>query len=409
MRRSLLLGLGLLLGCAPIAGPVDVEVVQGGGPGEFELTTATLNTVTDLVRGRGEQFDVNANLSVNALTLADVVSESEDYDELVLASRQTAGGDMSARLVRDGERYVGADFDSLHYLTTFHIFEDVFDFAGENLRDDHPALEKGLVGFYGQLNLIDILPIPLQSTDNAAYVPFADAWLTFRVFLADEGIPFAMNPGVVAHEFHHRVFFKTVLAGDAFPLWRGWIIDDPTTRSGNLLRGLDEGLSDLFAVAFTGDPAFMSPSLEGPLAGEAEFRDLEGNFATEVTYDTLETTDLTREHRVHCGPASEDLFAEERFNFYCVGTVVATALWASADRDPEVLRAEVLPAVEGALDQLGAEIVLASEESGELTFDFELFLRPLAERLPEARRARLCEELDVRFETLVPQVPACSG
>ncbi len=401
--------------CAPLEGPLDVEVLlpDEGSDAGFRLGTVTLHSVTDLLRGKGKRFDVRAGLNVNAFTLIDELREEQlSFEELVRRSRESSGDDMQPRLYWDGGRYVAEDYDSLQYLTIFHNFERAWDFAAAVGDTSTATSDRSLVGFYSSVSLNDALPVPLQTSDNAAYVTFIDAWMTFRMFLVQEGVPFSMNPGVIAHELHHRVFFHNVFRGEAYESWRAWVTSDEFTRAGNLMKGLDEGLADLFAVGMTRDLAFMSHSLKGAFEGEAAFRDLEGELAGVVTYDDLSSSLLPQGVQEHCGFATEvgqDLYALPAFQFYCAGTLVARALFEGAGEDFDALVDDVLPAVNRSLPLVGARVA-AESSSGQLSFDLDVFLDALVTSLPEERRQRMCSALEPRFESFFAEdrVPSCA-
>jgi len=412
---SWLPGLALVsLACGPMTGPVSVEalVADVDDPKRFTLDTVVLESVDDLSTGHGSLFDVRGGISLKGQSILDDFAEQQfDYDELLERSRRDIGVDMAPRMTWDGERWLADDFDTLHYFSMFHNLERAWSFARDEVGDTSPATrEESLLGFYSSLASYDALPIPLRSSDNAAYVAFADAWLTFRVVFVQSGVPFAMNPGVVAHEFHHRVFFQNVFRGPAYENWRAWLTTSGSTRAGNLIMSLDEGLADIFAVGLTRDASFMSPTLTGAFAGEAAFRDLEAEFAEEVTYDALSAATLPTEQQNHCGFTfdASDQIATARFNFYCAGTAVARALWEGADFDFEVLRAEVLPAVNRALPEVGRRIALASGTQ-EIEFDLDMFLDAFAAELPPSVRADTCDAFARRFSSLVEEgrVPAC--
>lgn len=409
------LAIALASSCGPLSGPLDVEVLlfDDDGASEPRLGTVTLHSVTDLSRGAGERFDVRAGLNVNAFTLLDELREGQlSFEEIVRRGRESSGDDMRPRLSWDGARYVAEDFDSLQYLTLFHNFERAWDFA-EDIGDASTATsEKSLVGFYSSVSLNDELPVPLQTSDNAAYVTFIDAWMTFRMFLVQEGVPFSMNGGVIAHELHHRVFFHNVFRGEAFDSWRAWVTSDEVTRAGNLIKGLDEGLADLFAVGLTRDLGFMGHSLRGAFEEQAAFRDLDGELAAALTYDDLLSSLLPQGLQEHCGFATEvgqDLYALGQFNFYCAGTLVARALWEGAGEDFGVLQADVLPAVNRALPRVGQRIADDSP-SEQLIFDLDVFLEALVVELPAERRGVMCAALEPRFESFFAErrVPACA-
>src|SRR5690606_30606761 len=128
----LALALALASSCAPIAGPVDVEVLvpDDGALGSFRLEAAALTPAADLARGTGELFDVRAGVNANVLTLLGQLREEElSFDDVVARARQNDGEEVAPRLFRDGDRYVAEDFDSLQYLTLFHNFERAWTFA----------------------------------------------------------------------------------------------------------------------------------------------------------------------------------------------------------------------------------------------------------------------------------------
>lgn len=413
MRKLLIAMLGLALAsCGPREGPVDVEALlpDPAEPGRFQLGTTTLDTAKDLHRGEGELFDVRGGFNINVQSLATALEEEQlDLDAMVERGRASYGNDMAPRLTWDGARYVADDFDSLLYLTLFESFEEAWRYYDDVIGDRSRATQdKSVVGFYGSLSLLDYLPLPIVTSDNAAYVAFADGWLTLRIVLASDGIPFAMNPGVIAHEFQHRVFFHNLFGDDdGFATWRAWVTGaDQLTRAGNLVKGLDEGLADIFAAGHVRSAAFMSPSLEGLLAGEAAGRDLEGPLADSATYELLEDGGLEPALQRRCG----ERLARSGFNFYCLGTVVARSLYDGAGRDFDVLRGELLPAVNRALPEVGADIERRSEVEGELSFEMEVFLEAVARNLDDTDlRASVCAAFDERFASLMDpsRVPSC--
>jgi hypothetical protein len=248
------------------------------------------------------------------------------------------------------------------------------------------------------------------SSDNAAYAAPVDGWLALRSAFHD-GVPFAMHRGVSAHEFGHRLFFHNVFSSvdGGFELWQH---DNTETelspeqlRGQMLLKGIDEGLADVFAIAALADKdaindafAFAGDAFEP----EAARRDVEGAFGTAATYDNLRDLSLDATHLQSCGLTRTDF--GQQFNFYCVGTVLAAAIWEAADRDPVVMRTEMEPAVITALPGIGEALVTG------VPFDFDLFLEPLVQATaPGVRRDKLCAQFAVRFESLVTagKVPSC--
>jgi hypothetical protein len=401
--------------CAPLSGPLEVEVLlpSAADPSAYQLAPVTLTTVTDLHRGRTERFDVRGGFNINAFDLVEALrDEALTLRELIARSREEKGHDPSPRLTRTDGVYVGEDFDSLQYLTLLYNFERAWDLA-EDIGDESPATqERSIVGWYGTISHRGALPLPIQVADNAAYVTFFDGWLTYRVVRGVEGVPFAMNPGLVAHELHHRLFFRNVFGEEAYEVWRDWVTQPAVTRSGNLVRALDEGLADLFGFALSGDAAFATPSLVGLYDREAVHRDLGGDFATEATYDLMATQELPVAQQRHCGFTFDmevDVLGDRAFHIYCLGTLIARGLIDGAGGELEVLRGEVMPAVNRALPEVGRRIATASAVRGELAFELNFFLDAVAAEVPAARRRSFCAALRPRFESLFDEdkVPAC--
>ena len=115
----------------------------------------------------------------------------------------------------------------------------------------------------------------------------------------NKGLPMSMNEGVLAHEYHHRLFFNQLwVNNNSEKRWHRYQArynqkKKIQKRSHILLSATDEALADLFAVAYTGLPNFMAASLTSDKARLInEERELEGAFATKATYEILATSNL---------------------------------------------------------------------------------------------------------------------
>lgn len=414
--RVLLAGLAGLLphlgGCGPLAGPVVVEalVADPGTEDGVRLDDVTLDTVLDLRTGSGELFDARGGLQMAGLTVSDSAQEGDDFEAMRDRTRGDGGHDMAPRMTFDGERWLADDLVTLTYFTAWSGFERAWRFA-EEIGDDSGATgEHTLVGVDASVVAADLLPLPILTSDNAAYAAPLDAWLTLRV-ASQQGVPFAMAFPVVAHEFHHRVFHRNVFASTgAFDVWRGRL-GEPSReeeRATRILQGVDEGLADLFSLAATADPDGLRRTFAQAGArfeAEAERRSLDGAFADEATYEGLRDNVLDVDLLQACNSTgSGDLYAEGGFNFYCLGTVLARALWDGSDRDLAVLRGEVMPAVNRALSTVGDTLATGA------LFDVDVLLSPLVDELsPGTRRDTVCAQLALRFSSLVDEgkVPGC--
>jgi len=399
--------------CDPLGSPVVVEalVPDSSARGGVALNDVTLERMLDLRTGRGQDFDVRGDFKVNVGDFSDL---SGDFDVMVERIRGNGGADVDPHMSFDGTRYVADDYETLFYFSVTANFESAFAYAraaGDTSRASSSAEnERAVVGLFASVVLSPLLPLPILSSDNAAYAAPVDGWLALRSAFQD-GVPFAMHRGVIAHEFGHRLFFHNVFSSvdGGFELWQQ---DNTETelspeqlRGQMLLKGIDEGLADVFAMAALADKDAINDAFS--FAGdafepEAARRDVEGAFGTAATYDNLRDLSLDASHLQSCALTRPDF--DQQFNFYCVGTVLAAAIWEAADRDPVVMATEMEPAVITALPGIGEVLVTG------VPFDVDLFLEPFVQAAaPGVRRDKLCAQFAIRFESLVAagKVPSC--
>ena len=404
---------GVGAACDPLGGPMVVEalVPDDSARGGVSLQDVTLERVVDLRTGRGLDFDVRGDFKVNVGDFSDLTG---DFDAMVDRIRGNGGADIDPHMFFDGTSFVADDYETLFYFSMTANFESAFAYAraaGDVSRATSSApSQRAVVGLFASVVLSPLLPLPLLSSDNAAYAAPVDGWLALRSAFQD-GVPFGMHRGVIAHEFGHRLFFHNVFSAvdGGFEVWQR---DNTETelsaeqlRSQMLFKGIDEGLADVFAIAALSDKDAINDAFA--FAGdlfepEAQRRDVEGEFGRAATYDALRTLNLDTTMLESCGLTRPD-FAQQ-FNFYCVGTVLAASLWEAADQDASVMRTEIEPAVIQALPGIGETLVAG------IAFDVDLFLESLVRVTPPGeRRAKLCTQFAARFESLVTagKVPTC--
>ena len=405
--------LAVCAGCSPIGAPVVVEALVLDDDAVAVIADVTLDSVIDLNTGRGERFDVRGGWRVSGIDLLDTAG---DLDEVIARARGDGGADIAPHMHLDDDRYVADDYETLFYFTVFANFEAAFraaDAVGDKSRATSSKPEdRAIVGLFASLVLAPFLPLPLVSADNAAYVGPVDGWLALRTAF-QQGVPFAMHRGVIAHEFGHRLFFHNVFTGvdGGFDVWRANLAEtdpsDAELRALMLLRGLDEGLADVFAISAERSKDAVAAAFAvagGPYVAETDRRDVEGPFAAAATYDNLRDLSLDADFLKACALKKPE-FQQSDFNFYCVGTVVAAALWQAAEADAVVVAEEIEPAVIAALPKLGERLV-----AGE-AFDLDLFLEPFVQALAPGRRRELaCTAIEKRFKSLIDAnpVPSCS-
>lgn len=413
---ALVLALGVA--CAPVGGPVTVEalVSDPDAEGGARLDDVVLDTVTDLRTGSGASFDVVGGLTMVADRMLEAARAAQDDEDMRARARgDDAGHELAARMSFDGTRWLAEDFQTLTMFSAFAGLEGAFRYA-EDVGDDSGATgEHALVGLEAKAVASETLPITIMTSDNAAYAAPLDGWLLLRVAVQD-GVPFAMSEHILAHEYGHRFFHKNVYdTDDAFAFYQRRFGDSSAEelRAIRLSQGVDEGLADLFSLGATGDLGGIPRIFGGAgpagsgFADEAARRHLEGEFADAASYQNLRDLTLDSGFLDACGADDNqgELFSQASFNFYCLGTVLARSLWDASDRDVEVLRGDVQPAVRRALSRMGEAMGAAGD------FDVDLLLEPIAAELaPGARRDAACAAFRDKFGVLVDEgrVPTCS-
>ncbi len=412
----LAVALGGPLACPGPSAPVQVEVLDfDPEAGEWRLATSTLDTVTDLDRLTGEWFDLLGNqqltLDMNALqSLAPERADAATLREMVL-DRPGDPVQLSYDWVNDasGDRVaVANDFESLAMMTTFHHFEKVWAFARDVVGDQSDATRAPtMIGFYATLAARIGISIPVLSSDNAAFLPLSDSFLIFRSQLID-GIPFALNSGVIAHEFSHRVFFHNAFSTSARSNWyRDSIVGETSSEAEKktfvLLKGIDEGCADITAIAYTGRTDFIADSILGDLGASTRVqRDVEGPFADWADYDRLQWESWSDDAGNDVCSGISNGYTETTWNFYCIGTVWARALWDASGRDQATLREVLMPALNRAIKRLGDEHLARAWE-----FDVYMLLELVVQETPTSHRGALCSAFDDKFAGQMSWVASC--
>ncbi len=398
--------------CAPIAGPVTVEALTDdpAAPNGVRLTDVVLTSVTDLARGKGSLFDVFGGLRMAGLTVSASVEAKDDAKTMIARCRGDGGDVFEPRMHFDGTRWQAEDLETLTAFSAFHALEQAFATA-HDAGDRKGSAPGAVVGITSEIVAANLFPVPLLTSDNAAYAPPLDGWLTLTTTV-QQGVPFAMSLPVLAHEFGHRLFFRNVFARDeALDVWRSRLnakLSADRKRSNRLMQGIDEGLADVVSIAVTQDAHGIARAFtqaQGPYQAEAARRDLEGPYAEAATYDNLDGLTLDSTFLNACGASDNKtaLFEQDTFNFYCLGTVLARTLWDSSGHDASVLRDAVLPAIIRAYPKLGD--TLADNPA----FDVEFFLNPFLAELDPSLLPAACASTTQHFASLVQaqRVPAC--
>ncbi|MEL7304348.1 MAG: hypothetical protein AAGJ56_00850, partial [Myxococcota bacterium] len=329
--------------------------------------------LNDVPRGELASFDPVSGPSGLSLAEASIRFTTQgfpqdgggDRDRLVEGAREAR-----ARIRKDGEVAVAQDLDSLALLTGYVLFAraaEHYESIGVVMPDEPVALHYNPEFINGAL-------LGLPSSDNAAYLPEIDAFAVLPT-VALEGIPLAMNPGVVIHEFAHRVFYYVAFDRELFAALERRTGTPGLGQAFNRVRAVEEGVADFFAASFTGDPRFLAASVPG--TGIGEERDLEPLRDFPVAW--LDGSEPTR---------------NGSFDPYGVGVLFASTLWAMAEefghdsiRDALLLGLRALP------PQLA-------------TFDFQIgdLMGLVIDALQSNQRDAACDIVFERYQAAFPRV-----
>ena len=235
---------------------VKLPVLQNGA---YKLSLVKLDTVDDLVR-----------LSGGAAHF--VLSPSQKNGQLV-------GFDPRIRTIRTSDGvYVAQDSQSMQMLSLYWNMENLMKMDDE-LKVKDVNVWPLTVAVQARVNTGG----GNFSRDNARYSGELDAFL-FEPYDRDD-LPLAVNAGVIGHEHFHSLFYKMVLTQvDGFYTSSSTssLHDDvdmarrmglnvgtagPTANNQyqiyqmTLLRGLNEGLADIWGWIYSGDTNFVERSL----------------------------------------------------------------------------------------------------------------------------------------------------
>jgi hypothetical protein len=254
------------------------------------------------------------------------------------------GGDVRVHFIKSGGVEWSADFDSINMvmlyfnLETSLVFYKLFGWT---------EAQAGVPDVYYQATFTEPQLSPNPIKDNALYFTPLQGFLVLP-FATFQGVPLAMNLGVIGHEYSHyqlatRVFGRAVSPPvyDTFGAGSG-----TASPAANLLKSLDEGFADFFGTGVTCgaafdhcDPNFLSPSV----ASVAADRDLSGKHCLDQTLNTHLRTDPL------------DTFVAGSFQ-YEVGTVLSSAMWRAANDGKVVAALGAKTAIQKSMQTLYASL-----------------------------------------------------
>lgn len=381
--------LAFVLSCAPEGGPVRMAVLEWGHEtGTYDLRVVEVRTLDDVRSLRGE-----AARPIGSATIRlDRVDGTETEERFRKAVLEEPGHDVEAQfLEQDGVLYP-TDYHSLSLATAYYNFEVSRAYA--LARGLSPDKLRGVAFYY--LPKLTEDPLMGYAADNAAWFSHLHAFLVFP-HIELQGIPFAVNQGVIAHEYGHGIFNAEVHDG----AWRPASLDWPRTSPGAVLLGsLEEGFADAWAMGVAGDDSFVGRSIDDE---EARARDL--------TFDP-------RRHCYSQAAFSAELTSARHENWwagrkYEIGTMWASALW-HAGRQPDTDRDRVMEALLASYRSVGAGSIadlVAKDRNGSRFGSIAAVAAAIVSGAPDdPTRVALCSVLSDRFSLRADELGGrCDG
>ncbi|MBN1210340.1 MAG: hypothetical protein JXB05_36140 [Myxococcaceae bacterium] len=402
MHRTVIAALVLLAACAPpeTQSPVKVQALVYSN-GKYSPQEVQLTTVSDIVRLEGTVAKM--------LGGARIVSDSQDPE---LQAAETAPDPEKAfaeALIKSDGRPVTAsyidhagvlwpaDFHTWNLVTAYYNFERAYDYFQALGMTAAEFNGPATVFYFPDFILKDIDPEPLR--DNAIFFSPTHSLMVLP-FDALQDAPLAINPGIMAHEYSHRIFNLKVYGGSMLPFpileWGS----QSASVGANLIKSLDEGLADYHAYGVTcrnpsgcNPQLLLSTSFDGPLG---DIRDLSN---ASRCMDTALLQSLTQ--------ASLGEFSGQG-NEYKVGSILASALYQAGEStgQREVLQRAILSSYSG-LQQL-ALLARGNQQNFNLTSVSAVFITSVTDvQLKTALCNELIDHLQVPAAELVGPGKPC--
>jgi len=329
--------------CAPTpSSPVKVSALVLDGQGAFVPQTVELLNIEGLpevdpitLQGPAANLVGGARITVdsNDPQLQGSLTDTQLIDALV----KDKGNPPRGSYVQKDDVLWPADFDTWNLATTYYNFQQAFAYWQDVVNVPAEELTGNTVYFFAEFTLTDQSTKP--QVDNALFFPPIQGFVVLP-FNTLQKVPLSMSPGVIAHEFSHRVFNRRAYSGQSVPQpfneWGGLF----QTPGLNLLKSIDEGLADYHAVGascqspYGCDPRFLAASFDDSGTGNiVDDRDMSlgDKCLTEALWTQYQTYDANK-------------FSNAGLQ-YKLGTVFASALYHAGESGGPATRVELERAV----------------------------------------------------------------
>lgn len=247
-------GAAVLTACGrTVSGPLQVQIPWPQGRGHYVPTVVTLNTVSDLQSMSGSVADTRV--------------------EPGLGDNDLVGAKFSGRFMRDANGFYVPLDQSLQAATVYAHLEHL-----NQLDQQLGIAQLGQWPRHVGLQARVTTGAARDRLNNAFYIGSANALILLPfvpVHTQPAPTPFSINAGVLAHEHFHSIFeFLVMRRGlmlvmgpqaiaptESLPGPPRTSLNESTEMVNDyVIRGLNEGLADVWGWIYSGDPEFFSAS-----------------------------------------------------------------------------------------------------------------------------------------------------
>jgi len=399
---ALVLALGLgSAGCEPRPpAPVRVMALVQTNQGTFSPKEISLETLSNPVamEGTAAKLIGGARIVLNfsdPLIAAGGVGLTEDQIQDIFVKGR--GLPPRAAYVEKNGVLWPTDFHTWNMVSLYYNFENAFKYF-QLAQVNATEISGPTVYYFPYFAIAGGEGPEVQQLDNAL---FSSPIRSFAILPFDQlqGIPLAMNSGVISHEYAHLVWTKRVYDGRAFPqaltAWSG----KPQV---NLLKALDEGLADFHAYgascrSLAGcNTRWIEPSVDQ---------------ATATDRDISLTRCIDRSLVTAVSTFSNDLFLQQGLQ-YRLGTIIAAALYQTSKRVPGSLdaieQAVVSAYNDGNSTAPGLEQILVGNLTTSGQVSMEKLLNALLAHTPSQEiRTEMCNRFMDQLKLQQALMPDC--
>jgi hypothetical protein len=181
----------------PDSGVYKVRIPLADSSGHYALQTAELHSVRDIHAMAG---------SVSYVRTDGAITFEEASDSKVQVTQYDLGNSPSAKFVKSGDVYTPSDLLSYSMATSTYHFENIKSFFDRFDANKDLSFPRALLF---NLKIYDIADgQKMTMVNNAAFSPQFDVFFMMPYDL--EQVPLVMNGGVLAHEYAHSIFSRSM-------------------------------------------------------------------------------------------------------------------------------------------------------------------------------------------------------